>query len=104
MCSNTLMCATERGINYDALWDETASFEDQVLVYQHLIDTGQAWSLEGHVGRTAMRLIEDGFCVLGPEPHVDFWGNRIPSRHEVEAGTKGSASFVEAQAALRGEA
>lgn len=55
-----------------------------------------AWKLEGHVGRTAMRLIEDGICMLGEEAHTDYYGNRVPARSEVVPGSMGSAEYVEA--------
>ena len=61
---------------------------------QTLINTGLAWGLEGHVGRTCMAAIENGDCMLGNEPHRDYYGNRIPSRTEVRPGTKGSREFV----------
>jgi hypothetical protein len=48
-----------------------------------------------------MAAIEEGRCLLGPQPAQDAWGNRIPSRTEVEPGTKGSREFV---AARQGEA
>tara|TARA_R100001015_G_C4632332_1_gene195752 strand:- start:2729 stop:2917 length:189 start_codon:yes stop_codon:yes gene_type:complete len=38
------------------------SEEDQVSAWQHLIDTGLCWILQGFFGRTAQRLIEDGVC------------------------------------------
>ena len=28
--------------------------------WQHLVDTGEVWKLQGFFGRTAMRLISDG--------------------------------------------
>ena len=62
---------------------------------QGLIDSGMAWRLEGSVGRAAMAAIEDGACVLGEVGHRDYWGNYIPSRHEVEQGTKGSLEYAE---------
>ena len=62
---------------------------------QGLIDSGMAWRLEGSVGRAAMAAIEDGACVLGETGHRDYWGNYIPSRHEVEPGTKGSLEYAE---------
>lgn len=79
----------------DFLWDEEASEEDVIAGYQELINTGMAWRLEGHVGRTAMRLIEDGLCTLGENGHSDYYGNYVPSKHEVEPGTKGSQEFVD---------
>ena len=36
---------------------EVASF------FQELIDTGLAWKLQGHYGRTALGLIQDGICL-----------------------------------------
>ena len=38
--------------------------EEKVIeAWQHLIDTGLAWSLQGWFGRTAQGLIEAGRCV-----------------------------------------
>jgi hypothetical protein len=57
---------------------------------QGWIDSGVAWQLEGAVGREAMRCLADGRCFLPKERHRDYWGNVVPSRDDVQPGTKGS--------------
>ena len=41
---------------------ESESEQQEIQAWQHLIDTGMAWSLQGWFGRTAMQLIEGGIC------------------------------------------
>lgn len=77
-----------------ALYDEDAAPDEVIEAYQHLINTGQVWRMEGSMGRTAMDLIESGHCVLGEQGHRDYWGNYVPSRYEVEPGTKGSVEYA----------
>ena len=42
--------------------DEEHDEEDIVEAFQHLIDTGIVWTLQGFYGRTAAQLIDNGFC------------------------------------------
>ena len=65
----------------------------EIKQYQQLINSGQAWRMEGSVGRTAMSLIESGDCILGTVGHRDYYGNYVPSRFEVQSGTKGSIAY-----------
>ena len=39
---------------------QEATYEEQVQAWQHLVDTGLAWKLQGFFGRTAQHLIEEG--------------------------------------------
>lgn len=41
---------------------ENATYEQQIEAWQHLIDTGLCWSLQGRFGRKANELIEAGIC------------------------------------------
>jgi hypothetical protein len=81
-------------IDYTALYREDATEDEVMKLYQDLVDTGMAWQLEGHVGRTATAMIENGQLTLGSEGHRDYYGNYVPSRTEVVPGSKGSIEYV----------
>lgn len=42
--------------------DFTPTEAEQIEAWQHLIDTGLAWTLQGWFGHYAMSLIEQGVC------------------------------------------
>ncbi len=41
--------------------------EEQVEFFQHLVDTGVVWSLQGHYGRTASWMINEGLVQVGKD-------------------------------------
>lgn len=61
---------------------------------QRIINDGSGWRMQGSMGRAMMAAIEAGECMLGKSVMTDYWGNRIPSRYHVQAGTKGSREYV----------
>ena len=58
-----------------------ATKREVIRLFQHLINTGQAWKMQGHYGRTAMAMLEEGIIqspdVKNPMNSVDFYGNQI---------------------------
>ena len=73
--------------------DTEATEEDYFYSIQRAINSGM-WGLQGSYGRAMMDAINGGFCLLGKQPARDYYGNRIPSRDEVQEGTKGSYTYV----------
>ena len=43
-------------------FEEADNTEEVIAAWQHLIDTGLAWQLQGRFGRTAQNLINQGIC------------------------------------------
>lgn len=76
-----------------AIEGEADSEEDYYLSIQRAINSG-TWGLQGSFGRTMMGAIRDGRCMLGKTSARDYYGNCIPSRDEVQDGTKGSPGYV----------
>jgi hypothetical protein len=68
--------------------------DDYFLNIQRQINSLVAWMFEGFVGRAMMDAIDDGRCCLGLERTTDYWGNTLPGRDDVQAGTKGSLAYV----------
>jgi len=60
---------TENEIRLNAIqiaeqWDgyDDVTESEYILAWQHLIDTGMCWSLQGWFGRTAIAMVEAGHC------------------------------------------
>ena len=73
--------------------DDEVSPLDYYLGLQRTINGGM-WGLQGSYGRAMMGAIESGHCMLGTKSARDYYGNGIPSRNDVQPGTKGSKDFV----------
>jgi len=43
---------------------EADSEEQYISAWQHLIDTGIAWTLQGWFGRNAAAMIKSGYCTI----------------------------------------
>ena len=73
--------------------------EDEVDELDYFVSVQKAlnsglWSLQGSYGRTMMGALKAGDCLLGKVGARDAYGNQIPSRFQVEPGTKGSYEWV----------
>ena len=73
-----------------------------VRLLQNLIDNGEGWQSESELGRSIVKALEDGTCVLGPVAHHDYHGNVVPARADVAPGAKGSLEYANRLRADRG--
>ena len=59
-----------------------------IAVWQHGVDTGMVWGLQGFYGRTAADLLEQGLIKYPKKKTHDYYGNPIPTRSEVRKRRK----------------
>lgn len=52
------------------------------------------WGLEGSTGKSMMEALKEGRCILPEERFKDYWGNVIPSIHDVKKGSTGSLDLA----------
>jgi hypothetical protein len=78
----------------DLIEDGAETEQEYFETIQRAINEGTAWKFQGSYGRTMMDAIRSGYCLLGRSRTQDYYGNVIPSRDDVEPGTKGSYDYV----------
>ena len=78
----------------DLIEDGAETEHEYYEAIQRAINEGTAWKFQGSYGRTMMDAIRSGYCLLGRHRTQDYYGNVIPSRDDVQAGTKGSYDYV----------
>ena len=78
--------------------DMMAVLSEQTLTWlagwQMQINSGDCWNTSGSIGRTAHEMIREGFLLLGKERRSGAYGQSIPGRGDIAAGSSGSAAYV----------
>ena len=49
------------------------SHPEMITLFRHLINTGMAWTLQGHYGRVAATLIENGIVIPDNKEENPLW-------------------------------
>lgn len=55
-----------------------------IAVWQHGVDTGMVWGLQGFYGRTAHDMLNAGILKYPKKRTHDYYGNPIPTRAEAK--------------------
>lgn len=57
---------------------------------QNLIDSGDIWSFEGSVGRSASNMLEGGIVMYPDERRRNYYGSTVPARSDLNDGMSGT--------------
>jgi len=66
----------------------TLEEEDVLKLFQHLVDTGMAWSLQGSYGRAAKSLLDQGLIQPANSDRSDAYGQTVPGQPRDDQGLK----------------
>lgn len=87
---------SDLALNIMAYEEGSLSRDDALDLFQKLVDTGMAWQLQGHYGRTAQRLIDAGYltpkgesCEPGVRDETRRGGRVHPVRDAQQWGDAG---------------
>ena len=82
--------------------DKLVKYEEGLLsekeateFFQEIINSGEAWGTDDNFMKSAMYLLESGYCTLGEKSFTDLWGGYIPSISDVEEGGIGTQDYVD---------
>lgn len=90
---------TEEEIKLNAIaiaegWYEKEGTDvEKQIAWQHLIDTGMCWTYQGWFGRTAIDLVERGYC----KPSAYMIKNRLISKEVIEQWEEQSKEQIESE-------
>jgi len=54
--------------------------EEVIANWQHFVDNGLVWKMQGWYGRNAQAMLDAGILKYPKEKTKDFYGNPIPTR------------------------
>lgn len=60
--------------------------KQEIALWQHGVDTGQVWQLQGWYGRTAQDMLNNGILKYPTKKTHDYYGNPIPTQKEAKQG------------------
>ena len=62
--------------------------KQEIAVWQHGVDSGQVWHLQGWYGRNAAAMLEDGTLHFPKKQTFDAYGNPIPTQAQMKKRKK----------------
>ena len=89
--------------DYIIRWEEGGlRFEEEIRLFQHLLDTGMIAKLQGFYGRHAQMLLDEGFLTMASPPNEDDKPIKAASRRGRPTTKRKGAMVAMAQRRIKG--